>query len=210
MPTSALAAIETRQARTAEAVAAKCVERWRKTGNAVEVAKRFHVTAGFVRAAVERAGAAEFHDGPATARDLDADPVDADEAEGWRTLRANGMSDAEIADEAGVNVRYVRTRIGFADAPEPQGGRRGPAVDLTPKLTPLFPVGPLTPTSECPHKGPIPAGSPFVCMVCHQSGFDAHPKVHFDPAADMPPDPLDDDTSAPQWEALASASRAAG
>ncbi|KAJ3060062.1 hypothetical protein HK102_009685 [Quaeritorhiza haematococci] len=64
--------------------------------------------------------------------------------------------------------------------------------ELTPKLTPMFPVGPLTPKSECPHKGPIPEGSPFVCMVCHQSGHDTHPKVHFDPAADMPPDPIDD------------------
>jgi hypothetical protein len=32
---------------------------------------------------------------------------------------------------------------------------------------PLFPIGPLTPRSTCPHRGPLPANGIFVCMVCH-------------------------------------------
>jgi hypothetical protein len=44
--------------------------------------------------------------------------------------------------------------------------------DYPPLLVPLFPVRPLTPTSECGHKTRIRRGSVFVCMVCHKSGQD--------------------------------------
>lgn len=40
------------------------------------------------------------------------------------------------------------------------------------RLEPLFPIGQLTPQSECPHKGKIRRGSVFCCVVCHESGFD--------------------------------------
>lgn len=46
-----------------------------------------------------------------------------------------------------------------------------------PILMPLFPVGPLTPQSPCPHYGPIPIGSVLCCMVCHQSGVDGYSAV---------------------------------
>lgn len=51
----------------------------------------------------------------------------------------------------------------IADRPEP---------DPWTLLVPLFPLNPLTPHSRCPHKGPIPQGSAFVCMCCHQAGKD--------------------------------------
>lgn len=37
---------------------------------------------------------------------------------------------------------------------------------------PLFPVTSFQPNSECPHCGDLAKGSPFICMVCHQGGFD--------------------------------------
>lgn len=40
------------------------------------------------------------------------------------------------------------------------------------KLQPLFPIGSLTPSSPCPHKGRIRRGSVFYCVVCHESGMD--------------------------------------
>lgn len=46
-----------------------------------------------------------------------------------------------------------------------------------PVLEPLFPVGPFTPESACPHRRPIPLGSRLCCMVCDQSGLDGHPHL---------------------------------
>jgi hypothetical protein len=39
------------------------------------------------------------------------------------------------------------------------------------RLVPLFPIGPFTPTSHCPHHGPLRKGSEFCCMVCSQSAI---------------------------------------
>jgi hypothetical protein len=50
-----------------------------------------------------------------------------------------------------------------------------------PRLEPLFPVGHYTPSSRCPHHGPIPRGSDLCCMICHQSGQDGHPALQWDP-----------------------------
>ena len=58
-----------------------------------------------------------------------------------------------------------------------------------PRLVPLFPIGPLTPRSTCPHHGPIRPGSVFCCMVCSQSGMDDHPALWRDPSTDPPPEP---------------------
>lgn len=50
--------------------------------------------------------------------------------------------------------------------------------DWSPRdAVPLFPASPLVPTSGCPHHRPIRKGSVFVCMVCHQSGMDGHPRL---------------------------------
>jgi len=51
---------------------------------------------------------------------------------------------------------------------------------------PLFPVASFVPGSACPHHGPIREGSVLCCMVCHQSGLDAHPSL-----AGAKPLPLD-------------------
>ena len=58
-----------------------------------------------------------------------------------------------------------------------------------PRLVPLFPIGPLTPQSTCPHHGPMRPGSVFCCMVCSQSGMDDHPALKRDPSTDPPPSP---------------------
>lgn len=43
---------------------------------------------------------------------------------------------------------------------------------VAPKLEPLFPIDSFVPGSPCPHKKRIARGSDFVCMTCHQSGWD--------------------------------------
>ena len=58
-----------------------------------------------------------------------------------------------------------------------------------PRLVPLFPIGPLTPQSTCPHHGPIRPGSVFCCMVCSQSGMDDHPALKRYPSTDPPLEP---------------------
>jgi hypothetical protein len=58
-----------------------------------------------------------------------------------------------------------------------------------PRLVPLFPIGPFTPAATCSHHGPIRAGSVFCCMVCSQSGMDAHPALKRNPLTDPRPEP---------------------
>jgi hypothetical protein len=58
-----------------------------------------------------------------------------------------------------------------------------------PQLIPLFPIGPFTPRSTCPHHGPIRRGSAFCCMVCFRSGMDDHPALQRNPRTDPRPDP---------------------
>lgn len=52
-----------------------------------------------------------------------------------------------------------------ADAPEP---------DPWTHLEPLFTVQAWTNEEKCGHVGPIPEGSSFVCMGCHQAGKDGY------------------------------------
>jgi len=58
-----------------------------------------------------------------------------------------------------------------------------------PRLVPLFPIGPFTPQSTCPHRGPIRPGSVLCCMVCSRSGVDDHPALKRDPRTDPRPEP---------------------
>lgn len=62
------------------------------------------------------------------------------------------------------------------------------------EMVPMFPVEALMGDfigegSRCPHRGPIKSGSKFVCMICHQSGQDAHPALQRNPATDPKPEP---------------------
>lgn len=83
------------------------------------------------------------------------------------------------------NIEYLRWKRGNdADA---EGSR-------VPRLIPLFPLDPgMTPTSPCGHKKPIKRGSIFVCMVCHQSGWDGHPDLVIGPDEMPSNDKPDDD-----------------
>lgn len=90
---------------------------------------------------------------------------------GWSSrardrLQEREMSGAEAGDAGG---RWDRDRV--------------------PLLIPIFPVQAFTPRSECPHHGPIRPGTPFCCMVCSQSGMDAHPALKRDPRTDPKPEP---------------------
>lgn len=108
----------------------------------------------------------------------------------WADKRAAGMSAEAIAAEAGVSKRLVNRRLALArdaaaEAPEGPAGKPPPWLFLVP----LFPIGPFTPTSKCPHCGPIPEGSILCCMVCSASGMDGHPDLRRDPATDPRPEP---------------------
>jgi len=82
-------------------------------------------------------------------------------------------------------VRGQKSHRGYTAAIKTRLWGSGMARDLTwegendvkgvPVLIPLFPATSFVPGSPCPHHGPIPPGSDFVCMRCHQSGRDGHP-----------------------------------
>lgn len=59
---------------------------------------------------------------------------------------------------------------------------------------PMFPIEALMGDlvgdgSRCPHRGLIPKGSVFVCMICHQSGMDHMAALRRDPATDPKSEP---------------------
>lgn len=124
----------------------------------------------------------------------------------WLRLREEGMSIAELAEEAGMSERHVKRALSRArkaeedrlrdvpDATSDEGDSSEPAsaAPRTPwwmELVPLFPVTSFTPQSECPHRGPLPEGSLLCCMVCSASGIDGHPAMKRDSATDPRPEP---------------------
>jgi hypothetical protein len=78
----------------------------------------------------------------------------------------------------------AQTTVGSASRADDRGESRYP-----PRLVPLFPIGPFTPQSTSPHRGPIRPGSVFCCMVCSRSGMDGHPALKRDPHTDPRPEP---------------------
>lgn len=84
-----------------------------------------------------------------------------------------------------------------------------------PRLEPLFPIGGFSPAAACGHKKRIKRGSSFICMVCHQSGWEGHPDLVVDPTERLTPtrpelatehsEPVEDRVEAEaeqQWESL--------
>ncbi|OJW18828.1 MAG: hypothetical protein BGO49_17545 [Planctomycetales bacterium 71-10] len=128
--------------------------------------------------------------------------------EEWLRLHEAGRPTVELAEESGVSVQLLRralsrarkerdsrTRDSLDDSAIPTDDGMAvespSAASRTPwwlELVPLFPVGPFTPTSPCPHHGPIRQGSLLCCMVCSASGMDGHPALARDPATDPRPE----------------------
>lgn len=54
-----------------------------------------------------------------------------------------------------------------------------------PILVPIFPLAAFGPETPCPHKGPIPDGSPHYCPSCHDTGLRDHPLLQLS-EADIP------------------------
>lgn len=122
------------------------------------------------------------------ARDLDGDPIDRAEIEGWLQLRAAGWLDSDIADDAGVGIHKVAQLCSVVAQALAREGR-APSQARDPRMALLLPVGPLTPASPCPHSGPIPRGERVVCLVCHASGLDGvHPALVRNPRTDPKPE----------------------
>jgi hypothetical protein len=77
---------------------------------------------------------------------------------------------------AGTTVPQVAKRFRVTEKTVYNGLKRARAAEAGPMVVqpierphyfePLFPVLYLTPVSECPHRGPLPDGSSFICMVC--------------------------------------------
>lgn len=130
--------------------------------------------------------------------------------EEWLRLHEEeGKTIADLAEEAGMSVRHLRRSLSqarkdresrnrdvearSASAVEAADGSEsesaGPRTPSWLELVPLFPIGPFTPTSECPHRGPIPDGSLLCCMVCSASGMDGHPALKRNPETDPRPEP---------------------
>ena len=105
----------------------------------------------------------------------------------WLWDSRHGTSFMEIANREGVTPS--RVRFGVARARSHERSARGSGPTHPPRLSPLFPVGPYTPTSPCGHDRPIRIGSSLCCMVCHVSGLDGHPAFARDPKTDPAPEP---------------------
>ena len=129
----------------------------------------------------------------------------------WLDDIRRGYSIKEIARREGVGCRRIQYGVSRArehgslcctspgDSRHDQYGRneqgtgtvekaRRDDPNRPPRLVPLFPVGPFTPQSACPHHGTIRSGSMFCCMVCSQSGIDDHPALKRDPRTDPRPE----------------------
>jgi hypothetical protein len=128
----------------------------------------------------------------------------------WLDEVLHGSSVKEIAKREGLSRRRVQLGIArsrkYGISPQETHSRVGnqapdrvPAPGLAhlsatrhdkhrpPRLVPLFPIGEFTPKSECPHHGPLRAGSVLCCMVCSRSGVDDHPALVRDCRTDPRP-----------------------
>jgi hypothetical protein len=101
----------------------------------------------------------------------------------WLWDVRHGASIPRIAEREGVSVELIEAGITRALLSEDPDSSDAVAyrIERPPRLVPLFPVGSFTPTSVCPHCGPITRGSLFCCMMCHRSGIDGHPALQLDP-----------------------------
>lgn len=103
----------------------------------------------------------------------------------WKGVQRARKAEAERAEaEQALADKVAAALVKEAEA-DPK--KREPA--WTRDRVPLFPLDSFTKESGCPHRGPLPVGSKFVCMVCHQSGMDHHPALRRDARADPKPEP---------------------
>ena len=100
-----------------------------------------------------------------------------------RQLVQRGLTRARLRELADSLNRGENEAVPTVDKPRPKSERG------LPRLVPLFPIGPFTPSTPCGHHHPIRAGSVFCCMVCHTSGMDDHPGLKRNPRTDPAPEP---------------------
>jgi hypothetical protein len=117
-------------------------------------------------------------------------------------LRRMGKTIETIALLCGVGLATVHKGIAAAKNRQRQAVQPEPVETAAPRqpawvreMTPMFPIVSFVPGVACPHKGPIPRGSRFVCAVCHQSGMDAHPALRRDLATEPQPEPKPERTT---------------
>jgi hypothetical protein len=130
----------------------------------------------------------------------------------WLYDLRHGVGIKQTAAREGLSVGRVRYGVARARALEkkstqnslnmPIGGNGD--VAHSPRLIPLFPIGPYTPQSDCPHHEPIGQGSAFCCMVCHRSGMDEHPALQRDPRTDPAPESRPEPAPQPALQPMAS------
>ncbi len=114
----------------------------------------------------------------------------------WLYDLRHGVGIKEIAAREKLSVGRVRFGLARARGMDRRSNQEAllttsrwrSDVPPVPRLIPLFPIGCLTPQSECPHREPIGEGSALCCMVCHRSGMDSHPGLRRDPQTDPAPE----------------------
>lgn len=106
-------------------------------------------------------------------------------ADAWNPDRAR----CQFATYAGQWIRGELMKM-LSKTPLPTLSEFATIADPRPQLTlePLSPITSLTPSSECPHRGPIGKESVFVCIICHECGRPNHPALRRDPATDPRPE----------------------
>ena len=84
------------------------------------------------------------------------------------SLVREGLTVAEVAREVGCSRWTVARALKAARLMEL-------GAEIPKKLVPTFPVGPLTPSTQCNHHlRPIRVGSSLYCPICHATGWDWH------------------------------------
>lgn len=86
----------------------------------------------------------------------------------WLYDFRDGVSIEDLAEREGLEEKSIREGIDRARDSEIEAlAQVADPTDLLQPL-PVFPFGPFTPASACPHRGPLLGGHPArVCMVCH-------------------------------------------
>jgi hypothetical protein len=108
----------------------------------------------------------------------------------WSSLRSDGWTTKQIAEESGTHQRTIQRGIQrVREWQQLQQPRR-----RLPEFAIRLPVV-LTPRSTCPHREPIKRGQEDYCGVCHETGLDhwpelqPYPEIARDVKLPEPPEP---------------------
>lgn len=99
----------------------------------------------------------------------------------WLSLKTDGWTVRQIQIHCAPDLsqRTIRHRIQLAREYF-RVGKDGKPQKL-PRFLILTPIGLLSPTAPCAHRGPIPHGARVYCVSCHQTGCEHYKALQLDP-----------------------------